>query len=288
MRLRLYQKIIIGFYIICFLVFGLSAWIIYRQTNFNKPLLFYALDVGQGDALLIRTPQNNTILIDGGPDNSVLYGLGDKLPFYDREIDLLILTHPDADHITGLVEILNRHNVRYVMATSVVTSSAVFSQWVAGIKKNKIEIVSAEELDKFYIEQDLTLEIIYPREKLSSQDLKSINNSSIVARLVYKDIVILLTGDLEREEKLVGNNFLKADILKVGHHGAENANSQKFIKAVSPKFAIISAGRDNRFGHPSQATLDRLNGVSAQILRTDLLGDVLLATDGNSVWQVTE
>jgi competence protein ComEC len=288
MRLRLYQKIIIGFYIICFLVFGLSAWIIYRQTNFNKPLLFYALDVGQGDALLIRTPQNNTILIDGGPDNSVLYGLGDKLPFYDREIDLLILTHPDSDHVTGLVEILNRHNVRYVMATSVVTSSAVFSQWVAGIKKNKIEVVSAEELDKFYIEQDLTLEIIYPREKLSSQDLKSINNSSIVARLIYKDVAILLTGDLEREEKLVGNNFLKADILKVGHHGAENANSQKFIKAVSPKFAVISAGRDNRFGHPSQATLDRLNGVSAQILRTDLLGDVLLATDGNSVWQVTE
>jgi competence protein ComEC len=241
------------------------------------------LNVGQGDAELIKTPYGQTILIDGGPDNKVLAELGRNLPWLDRKIDLVINTHPHDDHVSGLIDVLKKYRVERILMTAAPSNAPPFEEFlkVCAEKKTPIIIVAGQE--KITLGPDLVLEILYPGKNDLGADL---NEDSIVARLIYKNKTFLFVGDAGNKieaELLQEKIDLKADVLKVGHHGSETSSSLDFLRAVAPQIAVIECGLDNQFGFPKPDTLWRLAKIGAQIFRTDLRGTVKIKSDGNKI-----
>jgi len=246
-------------------------------------MVVYFLDIGQGDATLIRTPSGNDILIDGGPSNVLIQKLGKYLPFHDRDIEIMILTHPDSDHVTGLVEVLRRYKVDRVLMTGVLAETISYKSFLAEIEKNNIEVEIIDHPEQVDLGGGVTFDILYPTESFSGQAVKSTNNTSITGQLIYGRTTVMLTGDLENEEDLVTRDLnLKSDIYHVGHHGSNNANDLNFILAVNPQYAVISVGADNRYGHPNFRTLKNLESTEAETLRTDQVGDLIFYSDGLS------
>lgn len=249
-------------------------------------LIVYFLDIGQGDATLIRTPNGDDILIDGGPDNMLIQKLGQYLPFYDRDIEIIILTHPDSDHVTGLVEVLRRYKVKKILMTKVLSDSSSYLAFLEEADKNKIKVEVITQPEKVDFGGGVLFDIIYPLESFAGKEVESTNNTSITGQLIYASTSIMLTGDLENEEDLVARELnLKSDIYHVGHHGSNNANDLSFVSAVDPQYAVISVGADNRYGHPQYRTLKNLESVEAEILRTDKSGDLIFYSDG---WQFSQ
>ncbi|MFH0852371.1 MAG: ComEC/Rec2 family competence protein [bacterium] len=241
------------------------------------------LDVGQGKAIFIEEPGGSQILIDGGPDNSVLQKLSEEMPFYDRDIDLLILTHPDADHLNGLIEVLKRYSIGRIIETGITDPSANYGIWHNLIKEKNIPLVIARAGQEVKIGDGFLLAILFPGQNLAGQSFKNTNSSSIVARLVYGKNSFLFTGDAEEptEAYLVGSGaMVDSDVLDVGHHGSKNSTSQEFVEAVSPQDAVIQVGAANRYGHPAQEALERLKGI--KVLRTDLCGNITFFSDGQN------
>ena len=263
---------------------GLAAGLVFLAgfLFFSLPsgrLELHFLNVGQGDALLIQTPEGYNILVDGGPDNAVLYELGKYLPFYNRQIDLMVLTHPHADHLAGLVEILKRHQVNKILTTGVFYGSAEYEKWLALIKEKNIPVEIANHQGIMPLGGQVHFFILFPEISLENKKIKNVNNASIVGKLIYGKSSALLSGDFEDEEELVGKVDLTAQILKAGHHGSDNANSRKFLAAVGPKYAVISVG-ENKYGHPNQKTVENFEALGAKILRTDQPGDINFVSDG--------
>lgn len=239
------------------------------------------LDVGQGDAIFIEAPNHNQVLIDGGPGNAVLGELGRVMPFFDRSIDLVISTHPDKDHIGGLIEVLKRYKVGKILTTGVKTDTQGFRVWQDEIKKQNIPIQIALFGQIIKLDQKADLFVLSPFDNLENQESNDLNNTSIVNRLVYGDLEILFTGDSEQklEQKLLDTQAdIRSDILKVGHHGSKNSTTEEFLKAVAPDAAVIQVGANNRYHHPTKEVLERLAGV--KIYRTDQDGRVEVKSDG--------
>lgn len=244
------------------------------------------LDVGQGDAILIKTPYEQNILIDGGPDNKVLGELGRHLSFFDKNIDLVILTHPHTDHVVGLVEILRRYKVKKVLLAEVKNNSPPYLAFLEEIKKQNIEQEKITGPQDIVLGQDLNLKILYPFNDISQKNFEDLNDSSILAKLIYKNNSFLFTGDAGEavEKDLLDNKIdITADVLKVGHHGSKYATSQEFLDIVKPEYAVIEVGKDNDFGHPHLRVLDRLTQNNIKIFRTDYLGTIILISDGINI-----
>ncbi|TSC96206.1 MAG: competence protein ComEC [Parcubacteria group bacterium Athens1014_10] len=259
---------------------GPTVW----QNEFDKNLKVIFLNVGQGDAILIKTPDKKHILIDGGPDNKVIYGLGKNIPFYRQKIDLMILTHSDLDHLTGLIEVLKRYQVKSILYNGLEDDSPEFQEWLKIIKEKNIPLQITQAGDEMKSGEDLILKTIYPFET-PAENPENNNNTSVVNKLIYKNISFLFTGDLESEaeEKLLSQNIdLKSDILKVGHHGAKKSTGKNFLRKVKPEYAVISVGKNN-FGHPSLRVLKNLQEAGAAILRTDSQGEIKISTDGEKI-----
>jgi competence protein ComEC len=247
----------------------------------NKFLEIDFYDVGQGDAIFIETPNGKQILVDGGPDLTILEKLGRELPFWDRYIDLVILTHPEYDHIGGLIEIIKRYKIGGILTTGVVRNTAEYKEWKRVIKEANIPIYIAQAGGVINLGDDMELLILHPFENLAGQEIKKSNNVSIVAQLVYKDFELLLTGDIEKkvERALVNSGVnLESDILKVPHHGSKTSSTKNFIQAVNPIVAIIQAGKDNSYGHPHQSVLDTLSEITTFCTGQD--GDIEILSDG--------
>lgn len=284
MRKRQLIKILSGLLVlICFLI-GFTYYSGAQRQNLEVDFL----DVGQGDAILIKTPYNQNILIDGGPDNSVLSKLGENLAFYDKNIDLLILTHPHSDHVTGLVEILRRYNVKKVIFTGVSYSASYYSAFLDIIQKQNIptEIIKGPEDITFG--DNLILKILYPYSDISGQKFDNVNDESIISKLIYYNESFLMTGDAETEteERLINNKIdISADVLKVSHHGSCASLDQKVLDAVRPETAVISVSTDNKYGHPCDQTLNLLKNNNIKILRTDSLGTLKFISNGREVIQ---
>lgn len=272
------KKIIFYFY--SFLALGLifTSGLIFYQLQ-PRSLELHFLNVGQGDAILIQTPEGYNILIDGGPDNAVLYELGEYLPFYNRQIDLMVLTHPHADHLVGLVEILKRYQVNKILTTGVSYTSAEYKKWLSLISEKNIPIEIADHQGIMPLGGQAQFVILFPDASLRDKKIKNVNNVSIVAKLIYKNATALLPGDFEKEEELAGKIELAAQILKAGHHGSDNANNPKFLAAVLPEYAVVSLG-ENKFGHPNQKTIENFEAMGTRILRTDQLGNIDFTSDG--------
>jgi competence protein ComEC len=248
------------------------------------------LDVGQGDAILITMPQGQQILVDGGPSPAALTSaLGDVMPFWDRSIDLVILTHSDSDHLSGLVEAIERFQVDNWLDNGLSDDDPVYAECQSRLDRIGIARQIARAGDRYDLGQGLSLEILHPPLGGMPDVESNSNDSSVVVRLQWNQASVLLTGDIEaRAERMLvrSDKPLSADLLKVSHHGSRGSSTDEFLHAVSPSFAIISSGLENSFGHPHQAVLDRLAGLeNTQVLRTDQLGTIELTTDGQQ-WEL--
>jgi len=266
---------------LCLSVFVFSTHSVASQKD--GLLKIYFLDIGQGDAIFIEVPNGNQVLIDGGPDNKVIQELAKVMPFYDHDIDMVIATHPHADHIAGLIEVLERYNVKNVLQAKEDYNSPVVPAWrdaVKNEKTNEIEAIAGKIIE---LGNGVVLKIIYPEESLEGQTVKNPNNSSVVMMLDYKETEILLVGDIEAKvEKELLDDDIDADILKVGHHGSKTSTTAGFLEKVSPQIAFIEVGSKNKFGHPSPEVIQRLENSGIKYYRTDLDGHMEVLTDGET------
>jgi competence protein ComEC len=254
------------------------------------------LDVGQGDAILITTPLNQRILIDGGPDLSLLERLGEEFPFFHRRIDLLVLTHPDEDHVTAFPEVLQRYPVGQVLLTGVVGGTSRYSAFLATLRESGVPVILAEASRDFDFGAGVFLDVLWPARRSSSTiqaffrgcaegprlaffgcEPKRTNDTSIVAKILFGDHSLLLTGDIteEVEDALWKEGLdLAADVLKVPHHGSKTSSSTGFLLAVQPDLALISVGQKNRYGHPHPGVLARYEALGIPVRRTDEEGTI--------------
>ncbi len=230
-----------------------------------------------------RRPDGRQILVDGGPSPSALLDqLGEVLPFWDRSLDLVVLTHPDADHVSGLLPVFERFRVARVV-DAVQGGDEGAEAWLAasaGAGAPRSPVGRGTRLEA----GSVTLTVLNPPSGGAGRE--SSNNGSLVLRLDYGRSSLLLTGDAEEEaeqEMLAAQLPLRADVLKVGHHGSSASTSRPFLAAVGPRLAVISAGAENRFGHPAPELLQRLAGI--EVLRTDQHGRIELVSDGDG-WRV--
>lgn len=237
------------------------------------------LDVGQGDAILLTTAEGNRILVDGGPGLKVLEELGEIMPFFWNRIDLVVLTHPHADHIDGLVPVLERFDVAAVLLTGVDYQNLAYGTLLEEIDAQEIPFYFAEA-DRDFTFGSLYLDVLYPFKQMNGVIFENVNNSSIVMKVYGGGKSILLTGDAEVqvEEWLLAEDSegadLKSDYLKAGHHGSKTAGSLEFLKAVQPLVMLISAGVDNSFSHPHEETLEKADDLDIEVKRTDTDGRI--------------
>lgn len=242
------------------------------------------LDVGQGDAIFIESPTGKQILIDAGPNKKVLRELAEQMPFYDRTIDILIASHPDADHIGGFPAVFDAYEIGEYLNSGVVCETALCSELDIDIEKEGIQKEILTRGQVIDLGDGVYLEILFPDRDATNFET---NVASLVIKLVYGDTSFLLTGDSpqEIEDYLVSlNSFnLDVDVLKLGHHGSKTSSSEFFIGYTSPEFVVISVGKDNRYGHPHQEVLDLLEKFEVNILRTDEDGTIVIRSDGKKI-----
>ncbi|HXF50646.1 MAG TPA: ComEC/Rec2 family competence protein [Dehalococcoidia bacterium] len=246
-------------------------------------LTLTALDVGQGDALLIETPSGAQALIDGGPDGAVLAELGRILGPGDRDIDLVALTHPQEDHVAGLIETLERYEVRTIVFGPGSADTGAARAWRRAVRVEGADVRPLAAPASIFLD-GVRLDVLWPPPDIDGENL---NATSLVVRVRYGDVTMLLTGDIQAETEaalLASGLDLRADVLKVAHHGSRTSTTQPFLDAVRPSVAIISVGAGNRFGHPAPEVVERLEASGARVYRTDEDGRVVIETDGERVW----
>ncbi|MFQ5493257.1 MAG: ComEC/Rec2 family competence protein [Candidatus Dojkabacteria bacterium] len=245
-------------------------------------LHIYYLEVGQGDAILIKTTDSKELLIDTGPDSSVLFQLGEVLPYWDKSLDIVLITHSDFDHIGGLIDLLGVYNVEHILMNTTDDLSAYQSYAFEKLTADGTRVSGLYAGDSFQLGCCVQIEVIWPRTRGDLDNLGS-NNSSIAFILTYGTFRAYFGGDLESpyEFESVEGKDIDIDILKAGHHGSKTSSSHRFIKEISPELVIISAGRDNKFGHPHQEVLDTYRQQGLTVRRTDLEGRVEITVDNN-------
>lgn len=263
------------------LMIGLSA-----ADRPDGRLHVFFLDVGQGDATFIQTPTGRQILIDGGRYPSTLLDeLGRYMPYWDRTIDVVIATHPDEDHIAGLIEVVDRYQVGRLLTNSLESGGIPAFEMLLASTKDRGTAVSAAQVGEILESGDgVRLEVLHPDAGFHSD---SQNEASVVTRLTYGRLAIILAGDAEKDaetELLRSELPLTAVVLKAGHHGANTSSGEAFLQAVRPQIIVISVGEDNSYGHPHSAMLDRAAAIGATVLRTDELGTIEMMSDGLQMW----
>ncbi len=261
--------------------FDVLAFLAFYQQNFiTRPRVIF-FDVGEGDAIMIDVSPDTQILVDGGDGKDILNKLGKYMPFYDKEVELLIMTHPDKDHMGGLVEVLKYYKVDQILETGTECRTDICKEWEKLVKEKNIPVRYAEFGQNIEVANRINMSVLYPFENLKDKKTENDNNSSIVMKLVLNDDSrkdsFLLTADAGFEvenDLLEGNINVESEVIKISHHGSKNATSNKFLRAVRPKKAVISVGK-NRYGHPSEKLLNRLTNMKIEIFRTDEKGDLI-------------
>jgi competence protein ComEC len=262
----------------------------------EKKLKLYFVDVGQGDCTYLKTPSGKNILIDGGGNrDKEKYDVGKKvlLPYLlDRRVkklDYIIVSHFDADHAQGLEAVIQNIKVKNIIVCKQASDSALYQEIMKLCKKKKVNIITVKRGQNIKIDKYVHFEILHPGDIMLDDGKGGLNANAIVAKMYCtiknKTTTIMFTGDIEEkaEEELVKiyGDKLKADILKVAHHGSKTSSIAEFLKCVSPKIALIGVGKDNTFGHPNSGVLSRLEDINAKIYRTDKLGEITVTISKN-------
>jgi len=260
----------------------LSALVVESEKECEAEMLCVVFfDVGQGDAVYIESPTGTQVLIDGGPDNSVLRHLGTYMGFSDRDIDMVVATHPDSDHIGGLTDVLKRYEVEKLVRTNNDHETATTDLFDEREEAEGAEVIIARRGQSYDLGGGAVLEVLFP--DTDATELES-NTSSVVLMLSYGEHEFLLPGDAPKniEEYLVlmDGEYLESEVLKVGHHGSRTSTSELFIEHVRPHYAVVSAAADNPYGHPHVEVTDILFNAGAEIIETGEAGNVVFVTDG--------
>lgn len=279
----------IGLSLVGFLFFGnILAWYVVFEISKLRVLEVSFFDVGQGDATFIETQEKHQILIDGGPDKTILQKLAEEMPFYDKSIDLIILTHPESDHMAGLIEVLKAYKVDYILWTGIVKDTTVYEEWLKTIEQERAQSaqIKISQSGQKISAGEVEFVILYPFENLESKSFEDSNDASIVAKLNFGKISFLFTGDIYEsgEKQLIAKyDDLDSNVLKISHHGSKTSTSNEFLAEVMPNAAVIQCGKNNSYGHPHQDVLETLEKYNIEILRTDESGDIKLISDGNQI-----
>ncbi|MFC3039225.1 ComEC/Rec2 family competence protein [Virgibacillus xinjiangensis] len=247
-------------------------------------MLVHFIDVGQGDSILIQTPSDKTILIDAGPPDA-----GEKVTSYLKEqqvseIDLLVATHPDIDHIGGLPKVINSVKVKKILDSGKLHTTKTYAKYIRTVRKHDIPVTIAKQGDEVQLDSKLDIRVLN-----SHSGFKSNNQSSIVLKITYGKIDFLLTSDVEKsQEKSLLKENVEAEIMKVAHHGSKTSSSLAFLKKVNPQAAILTYHVENDFGHPVDRVISNLHKVDADIYSTAMFGDVVITTNGEDYFLLPE
>lgn len=259
-----------------------SIWYVAREFEREPVLTVAFLDVGQGDAIFIESPSGKQMLIDGGPDKRVVRELSRVMPFFDRSLDVVLNTHPDKDHIGGLPEVLRRYEVARVLDSGVESDSGTYGYYRQLIETKNIEYTEARRGQVINFGDGAYAEILFPDRNLDG--ISNDNNASVIVRVVYASTSVMLTGDasqsIERYLVSLDPAELDSDILKAGHHGSRTSSAPEFVQAVTPQWAIISAGKNNSYNHPHQEVMNVFASSSVAVLGTYDFGTVIFESDG--------
>ncbi len=265
-----------------FIGFGLLYFAYLPQNPYLKVIF---LDVGQGDSIYIEAPSGKQMLIDGGNGDNILPNLIKVMPSFDRSIDVVIVTNPDLDHIGGLVKVLDDYSVGLILEPGTDPKTMIYQNLEKEIVDNKIDRKIARRGMKIVLDEkeNIYFDILFPDQDVSKWET---NDGSIVGKLIYNDISFMLMGDATRyTENLISWNenkeFLESDVLKLGHHGSHTSSSLLWLETIKPKIAIISAGLNNRYGHPHQDVIENLKPLNILYQGTYEKGNIIFKTDGN-------
>ena len=277
---RIRQQFIFVLPIVLLIANALTWYVVWRETP--RGILTVAfLDIGQGESIYIEAPNGNQVLVDGGSGRQVLRALGAVMPFYDQSLDVVIGTHPDADHIGGLPFVMDRFAVGAVLEPGVSSETATYQEFERRASDGTHQHFLARRGMRLRLDRDVELDILFPNQDTTGWET---NRASIVARLVYGDNSFLFTGDsplaIERYLLTLDPAGLHSTVLKPGHHGSRTSSAPAYVAAVAPQFAVISAGLRNRYGHPHQEVLDILNRAKIKIFRTGEQGTIIFHSDG--------
>lgn len=273
-------------YILIISLFAIGSYFLYLSytQSSGQYLKVVFLDIGQGDAIYIEAPNGKQMLIDGGPGIEILPKLIQVMPAFDKSIDILVVTNPDQDHIGGLVEVLKDYKVGMVLEPGTKSDTLIYKNLEKEIRENKInnQIIKSKTQIVLDEKRNIYFDILFPDRDVSSWER---NDGSIVGKLVYGSKSFMLMGDATKyTENLISwsedQKNLKSDVLKMGHHGSNTSSSILWLEIVHPIIAIISAGENNRYGHPSEDTLNNLNSLGIPYLMTYQKGNIIFKTDG--------
>ncbi|MBC7836348.1 MBL fold metallo-hydrolase [Acetobacteraceae bacterium] len=272
----------------------LGIWAAVLQESKSGVLTVAVLTVGQGDSIYIQSPTGTEVVIDGGPDNSILRELPKVMRPFDRSLDAVIATHPDADHIAGFIDLLNRYSVKNFVEPGIAKDTVTAARLEEEITKNNIPRYKAVRGMTLDLGGGVQLRILSPDFEVSTLPESKANEGGIVAQLVYASTTMLLMADVSSkvEDHLVeidGESAgfrIDSDILKVGHHGSRTSTDDELLDAVTPSVAIISVGAKNRYGHPTQDVLDRLSAHNVEVHRTDEEGTIKFISNGKQFTRV--
>lgn len=287
---RIYWNYILGILSITAILIWIAVFYLKDQN-----LHLYFLNVGQGDSIYVRI-LNKDLLIDGGPDKASLSELGDIMPFWDKKIDYVILTHPHSDHITGLIDIINRYEVGEIFYTGVLHSSNEYLGFLQIVKNKNIPLKIISKEDFFILDNNVKVNFYWPLEDLVNKEKTNLNDTSIVVKINYNKFSTLLTGDIEKEvqQQLIDKEYQRSkpaisnvNILKIPHHGSANLTDE-FLNLTKPDIAVICVGEKNKFNHPAKETLNKLENRKIKTYRTDQKGRIEIITNGEIFWTKTE
>ncbi len=273
---------------------NIFIWYVVQQSLPSKYLTVAFLNIGQGDAIYIESPTHNQIMIDGGPSKIVLSELRKVMPFYDRSIDTLLVTNPDTDHYAGFIDILNQYHIHRIIEPGTLSPSATYKTFEELIKEKSLPKVVAQRGMIIHLGNGADIKILFPDHDVSGEKT---NDGSIIAKLSYGSTTVMFTGDapnkteeqvLALDSKEVKEDDVQSILLKAGHHGSRTSASESFVQAVSPEYAIISAGVHNKYGHPHKETLDLFKKLGVQVLGTYDRGMITLTSDGKDFTITTE
>ena len=268
-----------------FVLFG-GVLLTLPTTHPSPYFSIHFLDVGQGDAILLQTPDGYEVLIDGGKSSAVLQQLAAELSWGDRSLDVVIATHPDTDHIGGLVDVLERYQVDMLVETQAEGDSPAFTMFTTVAAAENAVRQYAQAGQVIQVGASTTIEVLSPGSETTNW---ASNTASIVVRVVYGDTAFMLTGDAPTgvEDYLVAAHGagLQSNVLKLGHHGSKTSTSELFLDTVQPQYAVVSAGIDNSYGHPDQSVMQRVFARDIQTAHTGIDGTVTFYSDGQLVWR---
>ena len=273
------------------LIFVFFVLLVVTYLVFNNSQSDYLkvsfLNIGQGDSILFQTPTGGKILIDGGRDDTVLTRLGTELPILTKNIDLVIATHDDSDHIAGLISVLKKYNVKVLLYSLSNSENPISKELIKLANEKNVKVVQITKPMIIKSEDGLVIKILFPAQNMDGA--VNGNDASVVAQFIYGQDKFLLTGDLPQAGEIFlvhkYGESLKSNILKLGHHGSDTSTNPTFLQMVSPELAIVSAGKNNSFGHPHKSVLDLLEKFGIKVLRTDEEGTINLYSNGVNIWK---